>query len=198
MLSQRPAESAAIAQDGRPRDRAPPRDTSFTNDAAVPARMGSRCRVGRSADALGICSTTRRGVVLAVNGRVVGGARGPGNRGQHGPPAGTGCGTDGAHGLGARRAPATPGPPGGGGCGGRPAPPRGRTIGRHVRAGRLAQIPPRLYLPRWGTCLALYLVLLVGWRRRPFPITGIGLAQRFPPFLGRRATTVEGIVVAGK
>ena len=162
MLTQRPAESAAIAQNGKLRDRAPPLDTSFTNYGAVPARMGSRCRVGRSADALGVCSTTRRGVVLAVNGRVVGGARGPGNRGQHGPPAGTGCGADGPHRLSARRAPATPYPLGDGGCGGWPAPPRAFTTGRHVRAGRMPQIPPRLYLPHWGTCLALYLVLLAG------------------------------------
>jgi len=53
ILTQRPVESAAIAQDGNPRHRAPPRDISFTNFAAVPARMGSRCKVGRSADASG-------------------------------------------------------------------------------------------------------------------------------------------------
>ena len=60
MLTQKPAESEAIAQDGQPRHRAPPRDTSFTNYAAVPARIGSRCRFGRSADALGI-KTQKKG-----------------------------------------------------------------------------------------------------------------------------------------
>jgi len=134
-------------------------------------------------------SPTRRGVVLAVNGRGAGGARGPGHRGQHGPPAGAGCGADSATRLGARRAPVTPGPSGGGRCGGRPAPSRSRTTGRHVRAGREAQIPLRLYLPHWGTCLALFLGVWVGWRRGPIPIGGIGPAQRFPPFFldeGRR------------
>jgi len=41
-------------------------------------------------------------------------------------------------------------------CGAR-APPRGHARGRHVRQGRPVPIPPRLYLPHWGTCLALYL-----------------------------------------
>jgi len=143
-------------------------------------------------------SPTRRKVVLAVNGRGAGGARGPGNSGQHGPPAGAGCGAESAPRLGARRAPATPGPSGGGGCGGRPAPLRSRTTGRHVRAGREAQLPLCLYLPHWGTCLASYLVVWVGWRRWPILIKGVGPAQRFPPFFGRRATTVRGIVVADK
>jgi len=40
------------------------------------------------------CSTTRRGVALAVSGRGAGGANGPGSSGQHGSPAGTGRGTD--------------------------------------------------------------------------------------------------------
>ena len=40
------------------------------------------------------CSTTRRGVALAVSGRGMGCASGPGSRGQHGSPAGTGRGTD--------------------------------------------------------------------------------------------------------
>jgi len=97
-------------------------------------------------------------VALAVNGRGAGGARGSGSGGQHGPRAGAAYGADGAHRLGARRAPITPVPPVGGGWGRRPAPHRGRTTGRHVRAGRVAQIPPRIYLPHPGTCLALYLV----------------------------------------
>jgi len=40
------------------------------------------------------CSTTRRGVALALSGRGVGGASGPGSSGQHGSHAGTGRGTD--------------------------------------------------------------------------------------------------------
>ena len=97
-------------------------------------------------------------------------------------PAGTGCGAGGAHRLGARRTPAAAGPAEGVGYVGRPALLRGRTTGRQVRAGRVAQIPPRLYLPHWGTCFALDLVVLVGRWRGPFPTRGIGPAQRFPPF----------------
>ena len=97
---------------------------------------------------------------------------------------------DGRHTDGARAArPTTPGPPVGGGRGGRPAPPRGRTTGRHVRAGCVAQIPPRLYLPPRRTCLASNLVVLAGWRCGPIPTRGIGPARRFPPLIGRRATT---------
>jgi len=106
---------------------------------------------------------------------------------------------DGRHTDGARAArPATAGPPVGGGHGGRPAPPRGRTTGRHVRAGCVPQISPRLYLPPRGTCLALYLAVLVGWRCGLVSIRGIGPARRVTPLLGRRATTVGGTVVAGK
>jgi len=63
-------------------------------------QVGLRVRlvVGRSdAHGLGVlaaCSTTRRGVALAVSGRGVGGASGPGSRGQHGSPASTGRGMD--------------------------------------------------------------------------------------------------------
>jgi len=57
---------------------------------------------------------------------------------------------------------------------------------------------PRLYLSHWGICLVLYLVVLVGRWRGPIPIREIGPPQRFPPDLGRRATTGGGTVVAGK
>jgi len=81
-----------------------------------------------------------------------------------------------------RRAAAAGGPARGGGYVGRRALPRGRATGHHVRYGRPVPIPPSLYLPHWGTCLALYLVVLVGRRRGPIPIRGIGPTQRFPPF----------------
>ena len=74
------------------------------------------------------------------------------------------------------------GPARGGGYVGRRALPRGRTTGRHVWQRRPVPIPCRLCLPHWGTCLAFYLVLLVGRRRAPIPIRGIGPMQRFPPF----------------
>jgi len=151
---------------------------------------------GFSASTLAGCSTNGTGVVLGTPGGGRAGvacawqaagraSRPPLPRGWR--PGATWAAVGGA-GARATRERRTPGPRWAGRLCGARAPPRGHARGRHVRQGRPVPIPPRLYLPHWGTCLALYLVILLGRRHGPISIEGIGPTQRLPPFKdeGRR------------